>query len=70
MNKRNFVVTVKESNGDKSWLEVEMHEDIGLDAGKIIVMELPEGSQFDEAEKIANFLNNNLENFSIKTLHK
>lgn len=61
MMPRNFVATVKEGFPDKPccvWLE--MHEDIGL-GDKLMVLDLPDGTGFQEARKLANALNDQVE---------
>ncbi len=57
---RNFVVTVKETGEGKPWLLVEPQEDIGLDYAVRITMELPDGADYEQAQRVARFLNENL----------
>ena len=62
---RNFVVTVKETGEGTPWLLVEPHENIGLDNTAHITMELPEGTDDGQAQRVARFLNENLAAFRI-----
>lgn len=59
--KRNFVVTVKEDTQGKPWLLIELHEDIGLSQDQHITFWLPEDTQYEDAEKIATYINSKLQ---------
>ncbi len=57
---RNFVVTVNETGEGKPWLLMEPLEDIGLDSAARITMDLPDGADYEQAQRVARFLNENL----------
>lgn len=57
---RNFVVMVKKTGEGKPWLLVEPQEDIGLDNAARITMELPDGADYEQTQRVARFLNENL----------
>ena len=65
MAARNFAVTVKESGDGRPWLLVQPDQDIGLEKGANIVMDLPDGADINEAQRVAGLLNDNLEGFRI-----
>ncbi len=66
MAPNNFVVTVKETGGGKPYLLLEPDEDIGLDDWAHITMQLPEGADIHEAERVASLLNENIVSFRVK----
>lgn len=59
MNKRNFVVTVKEQEaGEPCFLLFEAYDDIGIGIGdKKVTFYLPKGTSIAEAEELADCLN-------------
>lgn len=68
MKSRNFVVTLKETGEGRPWLLVEPHEDIGLSPNTHITIDLPDGTDIREAQRVASLLNDNLAAFRIKRL--
>ncbi len=44
---------------------MEPDEDIGLDGAAHITMDLPDGSDYEQAKEVARFLNENLAAFRI-----
>lgn len=56
--KRNYIVTVKESEDGQPWLLVELHEDIGMpDDNHQITFQLDPGATMEDAESIKKTLN-------------
>gem|GEM_PF-4876730 len=55
---RNFVVTVKERQRDEPcYLLFELHEEIGLSNNQHITLDLPSGTNIDDAQRLAGILN-------------
>ncbi|TCR04065.1 hypothetical protein [Neorhizobium sp. JUb45] len=63
---RNFVATVKERGANEPcFVQLELHEDIGLKTELLITLNLTEGTSISDAKAVANLINEKVATLSL-----